>query len=150
MTLMVTMRNDRIGSPCSSHGNHGSVNSTRTNAFSDKPGNQLRGPAPQVSMKSASLRLMGMFITSFQCRPSLGTMPHDGREFSAPNFSWGGRDKTGPCVQCSDYWGGCLRDWLLSCSLGVVIGAGMCPRCLGSLKTRRSWTSGCCFQGPVV
>lgn len=115
MTLMVTMRDDRIGSPCSSHGDTDSINNTWTNAFCDKPGNQLRGPAPQLSMKSASLKLIWMFVISCQCRPSLDTAPRDGRERSAPNFSRGGRDKTGPCVQYSDCWGGCPRDWLRSC-----------------------------------
>jgi len=47
--LMVTMRDDRIGSPCSSHGDPDSINNTWTNAFCDKPGNQLRGPSPRLA-----------------------------------------------------------------------------------------------------
>jgi len=101
-------------------------------------------------MKPASLRLMGMFVTSFQCRPSLGPIPCDGRELSAPNFSRGGKEKTGPCVQVSDCWSGCLRDWLLSCLSWSGDRTWGTLDAWGPLKTRRTWTSGCCSRGLVV
>lgn len=46
---MVTMRDDRIESACSSHGGPDSVKDTWTGPFCDKPGNQLRGSAPRLA-----------------------------------------------------------------------------------------------------
>ena len=64
-------------------------------AFCNKPGNQLRGPAPQVSMNSASLKLIGAFAIAFHCRPSRDTVPRDGRELPAPNFCLEGKTRLG-------------------------------------------------------
>ena len=44
-------------------------------------------------MNSASLKLIGAFAIAFHCRPSRNTVPRDGRELPAPNFSPEGKTR---------------------------------------------------------
>lgn len=115
------MRDGRIGSPRSSHGDPDSVNNTwTTSAFCDKPGNQLRGPAPQVSMETAPLKPIGMFVTSFQYSPAPNTVPRDWRELAAPL----GRRQ--------DRVQACVRDRVLT--VGVAArGTGSSVACVGAV-----------------